>query len=253
MAGVDCLFGPGPARLANDWQSRSFGRFALLQPIEAQARLEASWFGGIADHSVPTRGLQDDDIADILHMERLIVDRGQQESEWTGTGEFQEIVDRWGNTPDTIGGAHEHGLFVEAPFDSNTALVQLNDNVPHRRLGNGLLATLVVPFFSDLESAERLCVELNYVESRDWAKGRFPLLGNWCADQMEDRHGAGGRFAPTFSCFIPNLMYQRGLAEHLLVHLVTRARWVRLTWAPDTVDESLNAIFMRRLNIPMPS
>jgi hypothetical protein len=116
-----------------------------------------------------------------------------------------------------------------------------------------LLATLVVPFFSDLESAEKFCVTLNYVEDRVWSKAGFPLLGNWCAEQMEDRHGAGGRFAPTFSCFIPNLLYQRGLAEHLVVHLLMRARWVRHTWAPDTVDESIDAIFARRLNIQMPS
>jgi hypothetical protein len=235
-----------------DWLPRSFGRFALLQPIEAQARLDASWFGGTPDHSTPKRGPQDE-IAEILHMELVIADKGKQESEWIGTGEFQEIIDRWGNTVDTIGRAHERGLFVEAPFGSHTALVHLVASVPHRRLGNGLLAILVVPFFSDLESAERFCVALNYAEDRVWSKADFPLLGNWCADQMEDLHGAGGRFAPTFSCFVPNLMYQRGLAEHLLLHLLMRARWVRQTWAPDTVDESLNAIFARRLNIEVPS
>jgi hypothetical protein len=237
---------------AEDWLPRSFGRFALLQPIEAQARLDASWFGGTADCSAPPRG-PGTDFAEILHVERPIAEAGQQESAWIGTGEFQEIVDTWGNTVATIGRANEHGLFVETPFGSHTALAQLNANVPHRRLGNGLLATLVVPFFSDLEAAESFCVTLNYVEDQAWSKGRFPLLGNWCAEQMEDRHGAGGRFAPTFSCFIPNVMYQGNLAEHLLAHLLTRAHWVRQTWAPDLVDETLNEIFARRLNIQLPS
>jgi hypothetical protein len=233
-----------------DWLPRSFGRFAVLQPIEAQTRLEASCFSGTADHSAPTRK-PPAAIADILGVELLIADKGQQESEWIGTGEFKEIIDRWGNTVDTIGRAHEFGLFVETPFVSHTALVQLSTNAPHPRLGKGLLATLVVPFFSDLESAEMFCVALNYAEHRLWTKAGFPLLGNWCAEQMEDRHGAGGRFAPTFSCFIPNLLYQRRLAEHLVLHLLMRARWVRHTWLPDAADESINAIFARRLNIQM--
>jgi hypothetical protein len=56
-------------------------------------------------------------------------------------------------------------------------------------------------------------------------------------------------FSPVFLCFIPNLAYAPGVAENVALYCLTRARWVRESFFPQLVDDTMEAILSRRLGI----
>jgi hypothetical protein len=181
---------------------------------------------------------------DILNVEgSVFAPEGKQQSKWIGTGEFEEIIGKWGRCDTGFGFAGKDGLTIETPFGDETAILLLKTDVPHPRLGNGLLAILKIPLLSELERANEFCIELNYAEAQLWKGSAF--IGNWCANETLQ----GGRgFGPAFSCFIPNFVYRPGIAENLVLYAINRAQWVRRMWLPDAIDLPMHEILSKRLN-----
>lgn len=235
---------------SKEWLPHWFAGVTVLQPIEAQFRAEhsISWLGsGKVDRSSPVHKVRTG-LDGMLGVEQEIAAYGQHQSKWIGTGEFEEIIDKWGRTETTLGIADQGTLLIETPFGDETAMAQLLVGEPHPRLGNGLLGLLKIPVLSDQEAAEALSIDLNYLENLQWQKIGFPFLGSWAAEKIRVIEGVE-YFAPTFGCFIPNLTYQPGIAEHVALWLLVRARWVRQSRLPDVIDDSLEAIISRRLNL----
>jgi hypothetical protein len=174
---------------------------------------------------------------DILSVEEsVIVPQGTQQSKWIGTGEFEEIIEKWGRCDSGFGFADEGGLSIEMPFGEETAILTLKTDVPHPRLGRGLLALLKIPHLSELERVNELSIEMNYLEANVWSKLGMPLIGNWCADEYAKLEKRERGFVPAFSSFVPNLFYQRGLAENIVLYAAGRTRWVRQMLMPDAID-----------------
>jgi hypothetical protein len=178
----------------------------------------------------------------------VIAPQGQLQSKWIDTGEFEEIIHKWGRCDSGFGFADKRGLSIEMPFGDATAILLLKTDVPHPRLGNGLLGILKIPHFSKLESVNALSIEMNFLEALIWSKIGMPLIGNWTSVESgapgEQEHG----FVPAFSSFIPNLVYQPGLAETLVLYAMGRARWVREMLLPGTLDLPMHEILSKRLN-----
>jgi hypothetical protein len=182
---------------------------------------------------------------DILSVEEsAIVPQGTRQSKWIGTGEFEEIIEKWGRCDSGFGFADGGGLSIEMPFGEEAAILTLKTDVPHPRLGSGLFALLKIPHSSELERINKLSLEMNYLEANVWSKLGMPLIGNWGADEYSKQERG---FVPAFSSFVPNLFYQRGLAENIFLYAANRTRWVRQMLMPDAIDLPMHEILSKRL------
>ena len=232
-----------------DWMPRLFAWLAVLQPIEAQYRADLAMLllGGQADRSGPPGGASPRNLDDILGVDQIMAFDGQQQSKWIDTGEFEQIVERWGGCDSGFGIAGKGWLTIETPFGGHTAMLKLKTDEPHPRLGNGLAATLTLPDLCDTESVMRdRSIEMNFLEVTHWLKVGVPLIGSWSVEKWGPP--SGPRFATAFRFFIPNLMYQRGLAENLVLYAMGRAKWVREKLYPGVVDLPMHEILDKRLN-----
>ena len=232
------------------WLPRLFAGLAVLQSIEAQFRADAliPLLGGRADRSRPSASASQTNLDEILGIEEaMIAPFGQQQSRWIDTGEFEEIINRQGRCDYGFGTTDKGGLTIEMPFFGEaTAVLALRTDMPHPRLGNGLRAILKLPRVSGFEDTNALSIEMNYLEDRLWSKVGVPFIGSWSA-RAEDALGEPG-FVPSFRVFVPNLAYERGLAENFVLYAMGRARWFRQLWLPDAVDLPMHEILSRRLD-----
>jgi hypothetical protein len=237
-----------------EWLPHYFSGLSLLQPIESQERANNSipLLGGKENRSQHPRLGPRTSLDDMLGLEIDIAEHGKKKSAWAGTGEFEGIVDRWCRADSAFGVTHNDGLYAHIPFGDHTAILRMITDQPHPRLGSGLLVMLHIPVVSGREEAETTCVSLNYMEATGWSKLGVPFIGSWCANEAQDSGGAWF-CAPTFGCFIPNMMYRLGIAENFALYMMTRARWARQTLWPTVVDSSMEAIASRRLGIEAPT
>ena len=171
-----------------DWMTRLFAGLAVLQPIEAQFRADLAMLllGGKADRSGPPGGASPTSVDDILGVDQIIAFHGQQQSKWIDTGEFEQIVERWGGRDSGFGFAGKGWLTIETPFGGHTAMLKLKTDQRHPRLGNGLVATLTLPDLCDTEGEMTdLSIEMNFLEVTHWLKVGVPLIGSWSAEKWD--------------------------------------------------------------------
>jgi hypothetical protein len=69
----------------------------------------------------------------------------------------------------------------------------------------------------------------------------MPFMGSWIPVPNGEP-----MFALSFRLFVPNLFYQPGLAEKLVLHAILRTRWAREFLRPDSVDIPLDVIIEER-------
>jgi hypothetical protein len=207
---------------------------SIMQPINAQ--IQAQFIteilkGGVPDTSRPQHlavsGL--DEILETAAQEYVPI--GQEISRWIGKNEFSEFAESYARNDHCFGFGNEKGLTVETPFASDTALICLAAETKHPQLGSGLLATLQIPLFSDAAEIADECAFWNFFEATSWTG--FPLLGCW------HPNASRGMEVPAFTTFVPNALYQPGLATNLALWMLDRARWVRQTRWPDLEDKPI--------------
>jgi hypothetical protein len=233
------------------WLPTFFAGLTMLQPIEAQFRAEFAkiLLGGQADRSQPPQCNSKNNREDFLScVQSDYVSLGKEPSRWIGTGEFENIIDKWGRCDNGFGFADEKGLSLETPFGDRTALLLLHTDQPHPLLGNGLLSILKLPSASDLEWASECSVELNWAEAQTWTNPYPPLIGSWLASESPVRGEKEPAFVPTFCSFIPNLLYKPGLAENIVLYAPNRVRWARQSRWPNLSDLPMDAILAKRFN-----
>jgi hypothetical protein len=217
----------------------------IVQPINAdiQAKEMSKLFGGgEVDVSGPmvTSDVGFDQMIETLTL--VYGPQGQQPSRWAGSAEFQEFSEKWGRSDVCFGLGDPSGLTLETPLGSGSILIRLHTAERHPQLGNGLLGTIQVPYFSDANKIAKLSAELNFLESWQWTN--FPQNGCW--------HPVGGsqnQFGLAFSAFIPNALYRPVLATNLAIWLLARSRWVREQKWPDAKDETMLNILKKRVNV----
>lgn len=222
------------------WMPRFFSGMAILSVIEAQIRASeiAENLGAEPDTSAPF-GSELLDLDEILYVVRdIYLPESGEASRWSETGEFDEIAETYGRLESCFGNGDGKGLTLEVPFGSDTALVQLHTTQAHPRLGNGLLATLKLPVFL----SDPLSMESNWYNLLELIGDSYvPLMGSWVTDAMGDEQGV-----IAFSSFVPNLLYQPGIATNMALWMCGRAKWARETFFSDMDDEPLEEILKRR-------
>jgi hypothetical protein len=229
------------------WLTRFFGYLALLQPIEAQARAgpAAVLLGGAPNVSKRDPNAKSE-LDDMLNAERdLFQAAGQDASRWRGTGEFEAIAERWGRNDAAFGMGDPTGLVMETPFGDVSALLQFLTDTPHPRLGNGLLSLAKLPVcFENSEQPYDLAAVLNYREATEWTESQSLLLGAWSA--VGEGHGAG----LAYGAFIPNVLYQPGIAKNEALQEIARLRWAREEYGPNVADLPMIEILRNRMGRP---
>ena len=220
---------------------------AIMQPINAQIQagfLPETLKGGAPDTSRPEH-LANAGLHGALSLaEQVLVPIGQEEWRWRGTTEFSDFEEEYARNHDCFGFGSETGLTVETPFGSNSALIRLRTDQKHPALGNGLLATLQVPFFADASEIASECAWLNFFESITWTK--VPLFGCWHPDSLGQKAEQEGL---AFASFVPNALYREGLATNVALWMIARAQWLRqLNWA-DLEDKTMMEIMKGRVGL----
>lgn len=223
------------------WLPQFLGRMAVLQPITAQFQAD-----GLASvlHAEPHKSSDiskpnapPDDILNVLS--EVIEPIGREPSRWDGSEEFAAFAEQWGRNDNCFGMGDPAGLTLEAPFGADSALIRFLTDQPHPQLGNGLLATLQLPITTDALTVAKLANELNYMEANFWTG--FPLIGCWHSRMAGDNVGIA------FTTFIPNVLYQPGIATNVAFWMLHRARWVRSERYPDLVDLPMIEILRSRM------
>jgi len=209
---------------------------SIVQPINAeiQSKTFRTQLGGVPDVSRPPElaGLEPDGMLGIIA--DLYAPLGQETSRWMGSDEFSVIAARCGASDYCYGQADDEGMAIAVPFGPTTAMVYLQTDETHPQLGNGLLVMLQVPLFGDVYSIANECAGLNFIESL-WTD--CPQFGCWhphpCGEDKE---------VAAFSTFIPNALYQLGLANQTAIWMVQRAQQVRQGRWPDVPDKPVREI-----------
>jgi hypothetical protein len=229
-----------PAETAS-WLPQFLGRMAILQPITAQFQADglASVLHGEPHKSsdISEPNAPPDDVLNVLS--EVIVPIGREPSRWDGSEEFAAFAEQWGRNDNCFGMGDPAGLTLEAPFGADSALIRFFTDQPHPQLGNGLLVTLQLPVIADALTMAKLANELNYMEANFWTG--FPLIGSWHSRMAGDNVGIA------FTTFIPNVLYQPGVATNVAFWMLHRARWVRSERYPDLVDLPMIEILRSRM------
>lgn len=227
-----------------DWLPSLLARMSIMQPINAQIQAKGMpemLFGGLPDISRP-ESLRRTGFDEILEMAaQVYVPMGRDESRWIGAGEFSKIAEKWGRSNLCFGNGDAHGLTLETSIGEDSALIRLRTEEGHPQLGHGLLVTLQLPYFAESKAVNEQCAFLNYMESL-WTD--FPQLGCWHPHgSREDQDGLA------FSSFIPNALYQPGIATHAALWMLQRVGWVHDLMWPDLEDQPIEQILSRRLSL----
>ena len=199
-----------------------FARTAILQPIDAQRQGEtiATMLHASPDESAPKPGGSTDHRDEMLTVaDSLYVPLGKQASRWAGTGEFEQFAERFGRNDGCFGVGDPTGLTLETPFGENSTLIRLLTTEAHPQLGNGLVATLILPLERDESTLENECAWFNYFEATSWTG--FPQLGSWTPKQHGEQRYSGIGF------FLPNALYGANLAANAALWHLGRVRWIK--------------------------
>jgi hypothetical protein len=223
-----------------NWLPEFFGRMALLQPVDAQrmSKLDADLLGGIPDISSLNEIKKSQD--EILNVPQgIYILAGKDSSKWIDTGEFEEIVQRFGKSDLCFGNGDSSGLTLETPFGDNSALIRLFTDIPHPALGNGLLSTIQLPFWESIDQVGDVCAHLNFLNSIDWTN--VPYLGSWFPKQVKD-----DIYCPAYSSFIPNALYETNLAANMALWCVAGAQYAKEKVWPSIKNVTMNEIYRKR-------
>jgi hypothetical protein len=228
-----------------DWLPAFIARTSIMQPINAQIQAaQAPEFlgGGAPDLSRPA-GLAPGLDGMLELVAQAYVSLGNEANRWVGTGEFQKIAENWGQSDYSFGFGDDGGLTLETPFGDDSALIRLKTDERHPQLGNGLLCTLQLPFSDEPTRTAEECAFLNLLETF-WTETEIPLLGCW-----HPHISRGGLEGPAFTSFVPNALYQPGIASHMTLWLLERASWIRKKRWPHLQDKTMLEILQKRLSV----
>jgi hypothetical protein len=225
------------------WLPRFFGNLAILQVITAEHANEISnLVGGRPDYLCSTKCENPDEIFGVL--QAIYIPEGNKQSRWSGGSEFVEFAEKFGRSDACFGLGDLSGLTLEAPFGDQSALIRLWTTERHPQLGRGLLVTLETPFDAPNDQVSRRSAMLNYAESTRWMD--FPQLGCWGSRKSVSTEG---KSRLVHVSFVPNCLYQRGLATNYAFWSVARARWARRELWPNLQDSSMADILQQRTRL----
>jgi len=224
------------------WLPKFIGGMAILQAIDAHRTADtmAQILHGEPDMSGPGGQPAGEHFDDILNVGgAFFAPQGQEPNRFQELDEYTEYAERFGRSDLCFGTADSNQLTFETPIGTSSALIRLRTDVPHPSLGNGLLASLEFPFEKDEVAILEDCLWLNFFESRFWTD--VPQMGSW-----HPRPGRDGQFRAGHSFFVPNALFNNGIATNAALWQFGRARWAKGLLYKDLEDLTMEQVFERR-------
>jgi hypothetical protein len=229
-----------------EWRPKQYASLAILQLCLAET--EADWLaeragGTVAAREHPTSGrrVDADDMLNVL--DGPFASRGRQPSLFANEFEMETIADvaKRSSRVASLGGSAE-GVALEVAFGGGTSLTMLHTEEPHRRLGNGLTVRVNLPSTVTPEDADWMAASLNSQEAVGSAVATH--YGAWCWDTWPT---TGLTLA--YQSFMPNALYQPGIAQDAAYSCVKRALWVDRLLNEKPAEEGAWQILARRVGI----
>ena len=225
------------------WLPRFFARMAILQPINAEIHAVNSpkLFGGGMPAFIDKKQRECCDT--MLNVARdIYVPEGRKQCRWTGTREFVEFSEQYGQQDTCFGFGDSSGMTLETPFGADSALIRFMTDQFHPELGSGLLITTQIRAWTSLDDIRAEAAYLNFLESLSWTD--FPQLGCWHAQAINESEG---NLAHT--CFVPNALYGPNIAINFAIWSIARVQWVRNTRFPNMENLTMAQILQGRIGL----
>lgn len=213
-----------------NWMPDHFALRVAMQAADAELKgdLAATSLGGRpAVSSHPTSGSRPhlDEMANVIS--HLVVPAGREHSPWQG-GEMRTAME-WAQRSSLLAMGDDVGLTAEFAYRNFTSLLQLDARDEHPQVGNGLRATLRLPWRPFGASAAECAATLNIMESRGLSL-LSSLHGTWCVSPTGD---------VAFNSFLPNIVHKSGMGANLVLWMAGKAQWVASLDDPRTHEERL--------------
>jgi hypothetical protein len=226
-----------------DWLPNLFSKLAILQPIIAEQQFDplAKLLGAIPNISSPPNAKSNARTFELSGLGLYLTSQGDSKSHWAGSDEFAKIGEMYGKNDQFYSNGDELGLSLETPMGSSSALIRLLSEPSHPTFRSGLLATAQLPFVDDEQSIIDQCMWLNFLQSVHWTNS--PQLGTWHAKEKMTNE-----FSAAHGIFIPNVLYQKGLATQITHWQIGNAKSAKgLLWA-DLEDLSMKEVLYQRFH-----
>lgn len=206
------------------WAGRLFGIAVAIQAAEAQLLSQildgqAGFRQAATTHPRSGRRTERDQMLSII--ETFIRPTGELPCRYI-SDEFNFARQLIQGPPCIMANSTDTGLTIEYPFPGQSSLLQFETREPHRRLGNGLRATLRLPSGSLSPETTRKALALNNLEARVMKAAN--MIGSWTASDT----------GLVFTAYFPNCLHSPNVVTNVVLDFVSRARWVTETvWKYD--------------------
>ncbi len=224
------------------WLPEFIAKLAILQAVDAHELAEntAKLLRATPHVSGPGDEPADDHLDELVGGVRAIYGgEGQRASRWVGCDEFGQFAEQYGQGEQCLGNGDGTGLTLETPIGDDTALIRLQTDIAHPRLGSGLLASVQMPIPRSRAETSYECAWLNFFESIQWTD--LPQIGSWHA-----RERGEGLYVPALGSFFPNALHTKGMATTAAFWQFGRARWAKAKVYSKLQDVPMSEIYARR-------
>lgn len=222
------------------WLPGFLARMAIMQPIDAERNSDdaAKLFQGCVP--AVAGALRRATVNGVLDVDRELRAAGQVDSNWIGSDEFEAFADEYARNDLCFGIADDHGMSLETPFGSDSALISFTTEDQYPPLGNGLFVGTQIPGGGDFDDVCTSAAYLNFMESVD--SSDVPQMGCWHALQVSERE-----FRLAHTCFIPNAFFVEGLVVNLGLWALARVQLAKRMLRRDEPNLTMMEILEARV------
>jgi hypothetical protein len=230
-----------------DWRPDLLAAAFIVQLCHAEEDapvLKRVLGGRIATSRHPARGRRREP-DDMLNVVRVVFrPRGEAESPFANKFEFDTICEQVQRINALSFGADVHGLAIEVPFGTGTALIQLNAQEPNPRIGAGLGVFVQLPTWASFEDCAHLAAWLNRKEAGGG------ILAQCCGAWTVKKHG--DRCTVARCEFLPAAVYRPGLAMDAAAAAIMRLKCVNGLMNPGVPEPIVWKVVAERMGIEVP-
>jgi hypothetical protein len=202
------------------WLPPFLAQMSILQPFTAQTAdaMVGELGGGVPNISKPKLLGRSDQQDTLYETFGSYLSHGNAPNRWIDSDEFETLAGNWGASDLGVCRADGRGFSLDIPLGDRPAKISLSVDHKDPALGNGLLGSLKLPVFGDIKSITERSASLNLQETMCTD---IPQFGCWHPLRVSN----DGAYLQ-FSCFIPNVLYGKGIASLMVLWLYQRFRWM---------------------------
>jgi hypothetical protein len=177
---------------------------------------------------------------DLCLLDSDIRPAGQERCPLTESPEFAEIARVHGKNDLCFGTGGVGGVTLETPFGESSALITVRTDIPHPSFGNGLLASVELPFSDTKEAITDFSINANFSQAVTWSDA--PLVGGWHPKESGD-----GTWHAATAAFMPNFFCRPAMPTYFALSQIRHARFIKETFWPTLKDLTMLDVLQNRM------